>query len=163
VDGLTGVSSRSHFVECARIAFKDAKQRVSLVLLDMDFFKQINDSFGHATGDWVLKTVCDTVKAQLRKTDILGRLGGEEFAMCLPLFTEEEVSALAERCRAAIAAIDTAPSGCSFAITASLGIATRDSDGPLTFEETLAAADKALYLSKNEGRNRVTVYQHPGI
>jgi diguanylate cyclase (GGDEF)-like protein len=131
------------------------------VLLDMDHFKKINDSFGHATGDWVLKTVCDTVKAQLRKTDLLGRLGGEEFAICLPQFAEEEVGALAERCRVAIAAIDTTPSGFSFKITASLGIATRCGGGPLNFEETLAAADKALYFSKNEGRNRVTVYQPP--
>ena len=123
---------------------------------------QVNDTYGHATGDWVLKTVCDTVKAQLRKTDILGRLGGEEFAICLPLSTEEDVRALAERCRVAIAAVDTASSGFSFQITASLGIATHCGGGPLNFEETLAAADKALYFSKNEGRNRVTVYQHPG-
>jgi len=162
VDGLTQVSNRTHFVACARQAFKDSNRGVSLVLLDMDFFKKINDTYGHATGDWVLKTVCDTVKTQLRKTDMLGRLGGEEFALCLPRFSEEEVSALAERCRAAIAAIDTAPSGFGFEMTASFGIATRSMEGPLSFEETLAAADKALYFSKNEGRNRVTVYQHPG-
>ncbi len=162
VDGLTQVSNRAHFMACARQAFKNPDSRVSLVLLDMDFFKRINDTFGHATGDWVLKTVCDTVKTQLRKTDTLGRLGGEEFAMCLPLFTEEETCALAERCRVAIAAIDTAPSGFSFEITASFGIAIRGVGGSLNFEETLAAADKALYLSKNEGRNRVTVYQHSG-
>lgn len=162
VDGLTQASNRAHFMACSTRAFKDNRSRVSLVLLDMDFFKRINDTHGHATGDWVLKTVCDTVKAQLRKTDMLGRLGGEEFAICLPQFTQEEVSAVAERCRAAIAAIDTGPSGFAFGITASFGIATRDIGGPLNFEETLAAADKALYLSKNEGRNRVTVYQHPG-
>lgn len=162
VDGLTQVSNRAHFVACARQAFKDSDKQVSLVLLDMDHFKNINDTFGHAAGDWVLKAVCDTVKAQLRNTDMLGRLGGEEFAICLPLFTVEKVRALAERCRAAIAAIDTRPSGFSFEITASFGIASRDINGPLSFEETLAAADKALYLSKNEGRNRVTVYQHSG-
>jgi diguanylate cyclase (GGDEF)-like protein len=128
----------------------------------MDYFKTINDSYGHAAGDWVLKTVCDTVKTQLRKTDILGRLGGEEFAMCLPQFSEEEVNALAERCRVAIAAIDSAPSGFSFLVSASFGIATHGVNGLITFEETLAAADKALYLSKAEGRNRVTVYQHSG-
>jgi diguanylate cyclase (GGDEF)-like protein len=162
VDGLTQVSNRAHFMACSHQVFKDNRSRVSLVLLDMDFFKKINDTHGHATGDWVLKSVCDTVKAQLRKTDILGRLGGEEFAICLPQFTEDEVRAVAERCRAAIAAIDTRPSGFDFQITASFGIATRDIGGPLNFEETLAAADKALYFSKNEGRNRVTVYQHPG-
>ncbi|MDD5333157.1 MAG: GGDEF domain-containing protein [Rhodoferax sp.] len=162
VDGLTQVSNRAHFVASARQVFRSAKTGVSLVLLDMDFFKKINDTYGHATGDWVLRAVCDAVKTQLRKTDLLGRLGGEEFALCLPLFTPEEAKAMAERCRAAIAAIDTGPSGFSFEITASLGIASRDINGPLNFEETLAAADKALYFSKNEGRNRVTVYQHSG-
>lgn len=162
VDALTQVSSRGHFTACARQAFKGSGSRVSLVLFDMDLFKHVNDRFGHATGDWVLKTVCDTVRAQLRKTDHLGRIGGEEFAICLPQFSEEEVIALAERCRAAIAAIDTRPSGFEFQITASFGIATSDQDGPVNFDEALAAADKALYLSKNEGRNRVTVYQHPG-
>ena len=116
---------------------KDSRQRVSLVLFDMDFFKNINDTYGHATGDWVLKNVSDAVKTQLRKTDMLGRLGGEEFGICLPKFTAEEVKAVAERCRAAIAAIDTSPSGFEFEITASFGIATRDIDGPLNFEETL--------------------------
>jgi diguanylate cyclase (GGDEF)-like protein len=162
IDGLTQVSNRAHFVARARLAFKDSDRSVSLVLLDMDHFKTINDSYGHAAGDWVLKTVCDTVKTQLRKTDILGRLGGEEFAMCLPQFSEEEVNALAERCRVAIAAIDSAPSGFSFLVSASFGIATHGVNGLITFEETLAAADKALYLSKAEGRNRVTVYQHSG-
>jgi PleD family two-component response regulator len=70
---------------------------------------------------------------------------------------------LAQRCRLAIAAIDTAPCGFSFQITASLGIATRGGNELVTFEETLAAADKALYLSKNEGRNRVTVFHHAGF
>jgi diguanylate cyclase (GGDEF)-like protein len=162
VDGLTQVSSRAHFVACAQQMFNGSEHSVSVLLLDMDHFKEINDRFGHATGDWVLKTVCDTIKTQLRKADLLGRLGGEEFAICLPQFTEDEVKSLAERCRLAIAAIDTAPSGFNFQITASLGIATRGGNELVKFEETLAAADKALYLSKNEGRNRVTVYQHSG-
>lgn len=159
VDGLTQVSNRAHFITCATQSFKSAENRVSIVLFDMDSFKNINDTFGHAVGDWVLKTVCDTVKTQLRKTDALGRLGGEEFAICLPNFTEEEAQALAERCRAAIAAIDTNPSGFSFVITASFGVATRGMRGQYSFEETLAAADKALYFAKNEGRNRVSLYQ----
>lgn len=162
VDGLTQVSNRAHFTESAQQAFRDTSRRVSLVLFDMDFFKKVNDTYGHATGDWVLTTVCETVKAHLRKTDLMGRLGGEEFAMCLPVFSEEEVLALAERCRAAVAAIDTAPSGFSFEITSSFGIATRAIGEHTSFEATLAAADKALYFSKNEGRNRVTLYQHPG-
>jgi diguanylate cyclase (GGDEF)-like protein len=158
-DGLTQVSNRAHFMACAMHAFKDARIEVSVVLFDMDFFKKINDAFGHAAGDWVLKTVCEVVKTQLRKADVLGRLGGEEFALCLVGMTPEEVLVLAERCRVAIAAVDTTPSGFIFDITASFGIATRPAHALSTFEEVLAAADKALYLSKNEGRNRVSVYQ----
>ncbi len=159
IDALTQVNNRGHFVTSARRVFVHTSGKVSLVLFDMDLFKHINDTYGHSTGDWVLKTVCDVVRAQLRNIDMLGRLGGEEFAICLPLSSDEEVSALAERCRAAVEAIDTKSTGFSFPITASFGIATRESGGSQSFEETLVAADKALYFSKNQGRNRVTVFQ----
>jgi len=162
VDGLTQVCSRAHFIACARQAFRATGQDTSLVLFDMDFFKAINDTYGHATGDWVLKTVCHTVQQQLPKTALLGRLGGEEFAICLPQFSAHEARTLAEHCRAAIADIGAHPSGLNLEIRASFGVATRSIQGPNTFEETLAAADKALYVSKNEGRNRVTAYQPPG-
>nr|WP_295786723.1 GGDEF domain-containing protein [Rhodoferax sp.] len=159
IDGLTQVSNRAHFTASAQHAFKDMARNVSLVLFDMDLFKKINDTYGHAAGDWVLKTVCITVKAQLQKAELLGRLGGEEFAICLPNFPEMEAELFAERCRTAIAAIDTNPSGFAFSITASFGISTRSAGQSTSFEDTLVEADKALYLSKNEGRNRVTVYQ----
>ncbi len=160
IDGLTQVSNRAHFTESAQKAFNDKNSVVSLILFDMDFFKKINDTYGHATGDWVLKTVCHTVKRRLPKDAILGRMGGEEFAVCLPTFSEDEARAVAQRCRTAIAAVDSRHSGFNFQMTASFGIATRFANGTLSFEEALAAADKALYFSKNEGRNRVTVYQH---
>lgn len=160
IDGLTQVSNRAHFTECAQKAFNDKDSVVSLVLFDMDFFKKINDTYGHATGDWVLKTVCHTVKRRLPKDAILGRMGGEEFAICLPTFSAEETRAVAQRCRTAIATVDSRHSGFNFQMTASFGIATRDANGSFSFEQALAAADKALYFSKNEGRNRVTVYQH---
>nr|WP_295769799.1 GGDEF domain-containing protein [Rhodoferax sp.] len=159
IDGLTQVSNRAHFTASAQHAFKDMARNVSLVLFDMDLFKKINDTYGHAAGDWVLKTVCITVKAQLQKAELLGRLGGEEFAICLPNFPEMEAELFAERCRTAIAAIDTNPSGFVFSVTASFGISTRNAGQSTSFEDTLVEADKALYLSKNEGRNRVTVYQ----
>ena len=159
VDGLTQVSNRTHVTVTAQKAFSDPARNVSLVLFDMDFFKRINDTYGHPTGDWVLKTVCDTVKPELQKTALLGRLGGEEFALCLTDCTEEDARALAERCRAAVAAIGAHPSGLVLEISASFGVATRSAHQPDSFEEILVQADKALYLSKNGGRNRVTVYQ----
>lgn len=157
-DGLTDISNRTHFIASSHKVFANNRQNVSLVLFDMDHFKKINDTFGHAAGDWVLKNICAVVKSQLRKTDLVGRLGGEEFGICLPASTEEEVVALAERCRAAISEIDTMDSGYKFSISASFGIATRGKAGNQTFDETLAAADKALYQSKGSGRNRVSVY-----
>jgi diguanylate cyclase (GGDEF)-like protein len=98
----------------------------------------------------------------LQTTEFLGRLGGEEFAFCLPNSTQDQAEILSERCRSAIAAIDTHPSGFDFQISASFGIATRRAGQTTSFEDTLVQADKALYLSKNEGRNRVTVYLHSG-
>ncbi|MEO7107150.1 MAG: GGDEF domain-containing protein [Rhodoferax sp.] len=160
IDGLTQVSNRAHFTTCAHQVFANAKREASVILFDMDFFKKINDTYGHAAGDWVLRTVCATVKNQLQKNDCFGRLGGEEFALCLEGVTSEKAVNLAERCRASIAAIDTQPCGFDFSITASFGVATHDTSQWASFEETLVAADKALYLSKSEGRNRVTVYQH---
>ncbi len=165
VDGLTQVSNRAHFMTCAGLVFMDITHTVSLVLFDMDSFKQINDTYGHAVGDWVLKHVCAVVKAELRSVekaanvDLFGRLGGEEFVVCLPGFAEVETRALAQRCCAAIATIDTHPSGFDFPITASFGVATRHVNEPASFEDTLVQADRALYVSKNEGRNRVSVFQ----
>ena len=159
IDGLTQISNRAYFIESAKQALRNPINSVSLVLIDMDHFKSINDTFGHSTGDWVLKTVCDAVKSQLRPTDLFGRLGGEEFAICLTNLSDSGVLALAQRCRAGVAAIDTTPSGTQFLISASFGIATLGVRGNTSFEDILAAADKALYLSKNGGRNLVSVFQ----
>lgn len=158
IDGLTQVSNRTHFVARATQAFKNPAEQISLMLFDMDHFKKINDTYGHATGDWVLTTVSARVRSLIGKTDLVGRLGGEEFAVCLPGVGQADVLALAERCRAAIARINTGASGYAFPISASFGIATRGDHGLFNFEETLAAADKALYVSKSEGRDRVSVY-----
>jgi diguanylate cyclase (GGDEF)-like protein len=159
IDGLTQISNRAYFIESAKQTLKNPANSVTLILFDMDHFKSINDTFGHSTGDWVLRTVCNAVKSQLRPTDLFGRLGGEEFAICLVNLSEQGVLALAERCRAGVAAIDTKPSGAQFLISASFGIATHGVRGNTSFEDILAAADKALYFSKNGGRNLVSVFQ----
>lgn len=159
IDGLTQVSNRAHFVACGMQQFEKTEGSINVILFDMDHFKNINDSFGHAVGDWVLKAVSASVKSLLPKAEMLGRLGGEEFAICLPKLNQLEALALAEQCRAAIAAIDSSPSGFAFPVTASFGVACRGMRGLREFEDTLAAADKALYFSKTEGRNRVSLYQ----
>lgn len=159
IDGLTQAASRTHFMTCAHETFKMRTGSISIILFDMDLFKNINDTYGHATGDWVLKNVGETVKAHLRKVDLFGRLGGEEFGICMPDSNALSALQLAERCRAAIALIDTEPSGHAFTLAASFGVATVDSNGLNTFEATLEAADKALYRSKADGRNCVSVFQ----
>ncbi|MBX9901291.1 MAG: GGDEF domain-containing protein [Burkholderiaceae bacterium] len=159
MDGLTQVSNRAHFIACCNLIFKRADQQVSLVLFDMDNFKKINDTFGHASGDWVLKNVCAAIQKTLRKNDVFGRLGGEEFGLCLVDLTDDEVLACAERWRAVVEEINTTDCGYQFSISASFGAASRGKHGLQSFEETLAAADKALYVSKNNGRNRVSVYE----
>ncbi len=159
LDALTQLSNRGHFVACGMQQFEKTQGDISVILFDMDHFKNINDGFGHASGDWVLKAVSARVTALLPKAGMLGRLGGEEFAICLPKFDTHQALALAESCRAAIAAIDSLPSGFAFPITASFGVASRGMRELKEFEDTLAAADKALYFSKTEGRNRVSLYQ----
>lgn len=159
-DSLTRVSNRAHFVAEAKMAMNQSTRAVNLIVFDMDHFKHINDTYGHPTGDWVLQAVCEAVKLELNHGDAFGRLGGEEFALCIPDRSPEAVRALAERCRIAILSIDTLPSGHAFAITSSFGVATRAPGETTTYEQMLAAADKALYVSKNNGRNRVTMF-HP--
>jgi diguanylate cyclase (GGDEF)-like protein len=158
IDGLTKISNRSHFIACAHQAFKDARGSISVIVFDMDQFKLINDTYGHAAGDWVLKTVSSTIAACLRSHDMFGRLGGEEFAICLPHTSEQEAAALAERCRGAVETIDSSPSGEEFGLTASFGIAIRPPNGAAGFEEVLAAADRALYQAKDKGRNCIVPY-----
>jgi diguanylate cyclase (GGDEF)-like protein len=157
-DGLTKISNRSHFIACAHEAFKDARGSISVILFDMDEFKLINDTYSHAAGDWVLKTISSTIAGCLRSHDMFGRLGGEEFAICLPRASEQEALALAERCRAAIEAIDSTPSGHQFTLSASFGIAVRPPGGVAGFEEVLAAADRVLYQAKHMGRNRIVPF-----
>ncbi|MDP1976701.1 GGDEF domain-containing protein [Undibacterium sp.] len=158
-DGLTQAANRMHFISFANEAFKMRTGSVSVILFDMDLFKNINDTHGHGTGDWVLKAVSETVKTHLRKVDLFGRLGGEEFGICMPDSSQASALQLAERCRMAIAMIDTEPSGHIFSLSASFGVATVDGNGLSNFDETLEAADKALYRSKAEGRNCVNVFR----
>lgn len=157
-DALTGALSRRHFLELAgRERARAAREGngLAVLLLDIDHFKRVNDTHGHAGGDAVLRAFHATCAAQLRAHDLLGRLGGEEFGVVLPATGREVARQVAERLRAAVAAEPVAlPGGGAVAITVSIGLAftasaAQDIDG------LLAAADAALYRAKREGRNRV--------
>jgi diguanylate cyclase (GGDEF)-like protein len=126
------------------------RRPLSLIMLDIDHFKRVNDAHGHPTGDAVIKRVARCVASTVRAADHVARLGGEELAVLAPEIDSTGALALAERIRRAVAA-GTEP----VAVTVSLGACTWAS-GPLEIEELLRRADEALYRSKDAGRNRTT-------
>jgi diguanylate cyclase (GGDEF)-like protein len=159
VDPLTGIANRRSFLhECNELMKRHASSPcpAAVLLIDLDHFKSINDRLGHAIGDRALQVFADTAKAHLRSTDLVGRLGGEEFAAVLYDAGREKALALAERIRSAFAEaamdVDGRPAGA----TVSIGMAI-NGDQPLDVAELLAQADHALYFAKARGRNRVEV------
>lgn len=156
-DALTGVSNRYHFNELAAQSLSHCKKQqltAGVVMFDLDHFKQINDQFGHAIGDWVLKQVVESCRNFMRIDDIFGRLGGEEFAIILPGCHADKALMLAEICRDAIEDIDTSASGHTFVLTASFGVTSTDGSG-YDLKQLLADADTAMYDAKKQGRNQV--------
>ncbi len=161
-DELTGISNRRHFMQLLQNEFHRARryQRTSsLVVVDIDFFKKINDSLGHPAGDEVLRHFAAFLQAQLRKQDSVGRLGGEEFALLLPETSASEAVCMIERVQKELrsATLDTiAP---DFHYTFSAGVAELLSNAESDVENWLSNADKALYEAKRTGRNKVVLFQ----
>lgn len=161
-DGLTGISNRPHFIDLAEVVLQRssrARQEVCVMLCDLDHFKQINDRFGHAAGDLVLKQTVAACQAHLRAVDVFGRFGGEEFGFVLPGCTLSEARQRAEQIRLAIAGTSTPCEGVEGPIpgvSASFGIANSGASG-YELRHLLAQADAALYQAKRSGRNRVSV------
>jgi diguanylate cyclase (GGDEF)-like protein len=125
-----------------------------LISIDLDHFKQINDTHGHATGDVVLKHTVALCQRQLRPTDLFGRLGGEEFGILLPDCTLDQGMAIADRIRTAIEGTPVNGDGCLVAFSASIGLASTDTSG-YELQRLRKDADAALYRAKRTGRNRV--------
>jgi diguanylate cyclase (GGDEF)-like protein len=156
VDSLTGMLNRRAFFERADNARQLAlrlRKPIALLMLDIDHFKQLNDSFGHACGDEALKAFADTARGALRDHDLIGRLGGEEFALALPGTTLDGALEAAERLRLAVKEAPMLACTPAYRMTVSIGVVMID-----TFEEltaALARADHALYAAKTGGRNRV--------
>lgn len=160
-DALTGISNRLHFSQRAPGMLADCArhgQPVALVMFDLDGFKTINDRHGHACGDWVLVEVARVCRAQCAPGDLMARLGGEEFAILRPGADVEAARELADRCRRVVAALDTAPSGTRFPVSASFGVAVARPGLECGLDALLVQADIALYCAKTGGRNRVSVY-----
>lgn len=156
-DMLTGLLNRRAINEAAAATLVEAEvfgRSVGVVLFDIDHFKSINDSHGHAVGDAVLMAIAREVGPVLDDTAAFARYGGEEFIVLLPRTTETEALALAERVRLAIAQIHF-PQAPNLAVTSSFGIAVRPEDSAQTWENLVAIADQRLYHAKRAGRNRV--------
>lgn len=152
-DSLTGSLTRRAFLD-RMDRLMENQQPASLLLIDLDHFKSVNDTFGHPIGDLVLKSVATTVQGSLRRTDAFGRLGGEEFAVLLPGADEQGALAFADRLRAEVAA-RALPEIAGANITLSIGIAGHDKDE--SRDQWMARADHALYAAKTTGRNRCVV------
>lgn len=155
-DVLTQSSNRRHFFECAQQAFDNAREAgtpLAFLLLDIDDFKRINDSYGHLAGDKVLKIVADQLRKRLRARDFIARFGGEEFVLLLPQTSPAAAAQVAEALRAAIEACPFHFKGERVVITTSIGLSTFRSGE--RGDQVLKRADAALYRAKDQGRNRV--------
>lgn len=149
-DYLTGTKTRRAFMADLEIASAACTAfSGALVMLDLDHFKAINDRFGHPAGDEVLRSVARACRSKLRRCDVIGRLGGEEFAILLPDVSVSQAKGCAERIREAIAALRVLPDP-AMEVTVSMGVAAVQPD----LQATLAAADAALYRAKEGGRDR---------
>lgn len=160
LDDLTGVYNRRHFDELAAreiYRFQRYGGALSLIMLDLDLFKNINDTYGHAAGDSVLVAAVRTFRENLRKTDIIGRFGGEEFIILLPETDLPAAAILAEKLRLALEHLVICCNDKTFAVTASFGVTGVVSPDTATFEDLFARVDRNLYEAKQSGRNRVCI------
>jgi diguanylate cyclase (GGDEF)-like protein len=161
-DALTGLRNRRGFLAAAEAALARAArhgERASVVMLDLDRFKAINDAHGHAAGDAVLRATAEVLQSMLRGGDLAGRLGGEEFVLLLPGASAEVAAGAAERLRRALAARVPHPDARA-RVTASFGVATvelRASAPEAALEGALRDADAALYAAKRAGRDRIAL------
>ena len=162
-DSLTGAYTRGFALELMQRAVlkasSDAKT-LSVLMLDLDHFKRINDAHGHACGDLVLKQTANAVQSTLRTGDIVGRFGGEEFVVLLPGADLKQAMGAAERCRAAVEQMKI-PEAPYVSVTASVGVAAFPNHGA-DLDRLLQASDRAMYTAKAKGRNRISGIQPQG-
>ena len=160
-DSLTGLLTRRHFLE---LGMRELRRKLrndselSVLVIDLDHFKQINDSYGHAAGDKVLSAIGELCRSQLREVDLVGRLGGEEFGVLLPDAGLELAGQIAERLRQTQASFTCSHGGKPISVTMSIGVS---GVGPeeKALENAFSRADKALYLAKEKGRNQCVVWE----
>ncbi|GAP09802.1 protein containing diguanylate cyclase (GGDEF) domain [Bellilinea caldifistulae] len=160
-DGLTGFYNRRYFYELAEIEMRRSQRYggdLSLVMIDIDLFKNVNDRLGHTAGDQVLMRLSQCLRSQIRASDSIGRYGGEEFVILLPETNVQNALEVAERLRRSAEECTTFVGHTAIQVTISLGVAQMDEDC-LNVDDLFHRADRALYLAKQNGRNRVCAWQ----
>lgn len=160
-DALTGICNRQHFSERAAAALVQCARNAEpavLVMFDLDHFKQVNDRFGHAAGDWALQRVAEAVRPLCRDVDAFGRLGGEEFALFLPGLDAAAAARLAGDAQARFGAVDTGAAGYGFRIAASFGVASVET-ADYSLATLMRQADQAMYAAKRGGRRQTRVFE----
>ncbi len=160
-DGLTGIYNHRYFQEEINRQFAVAnrnKTDLCLLIIDIDHFKQINDNYGHAFGDHILKKLTKVISTFIRSSDFFARYGGEEFAVLLPSTNASGGSILAENIRAKFENYEFSDNKNTAKITVSIGIASKHNSKPKSSSEIFEYADKALYVAKNMGRNQISIY-----
>jgi diguanylate cyclase (GGDEF)-like protein/PAS domain S-box-containing protein len=160
-DGLTGINNRRHLFQLAEHEYEIAvryQQPLSVIMFDIDHFKKVNDTFGHAVGDQMLQLVTKVASAELRSADVIGRYGGEEFVIILPMTNARQAYPLAERIRLGVEAARVPTIKGDAAVTLSLGIVeTFNGMQAESIEKIINAADAVMYAAKQAGRNRTEI------
>lgn len=160
IDRLTGLFNRGHWEECLKHEFARTQRYdspLSLVMIDIDHFKSVNDSFGHPAGDQIIRSLAEVVREHVRDVDIAGRYGGEEFAILLPDTGKDGALVFAERLRSSVERLRVEHDGHVIPFTISLGVA-QPTALCVDHRMLIEWADQALYASKKGGRNQVSVY-----
>lgn len=155
-DELTKIANRRFVINLLEKKLQQKTEDLSVIILDIDFFKDINDKYGHDIGDKVLIEVSDNIKKCLRKTDVLGRIGGEEFLIVLENTNLQEAEIVAEKIKNSIGNLSIKTEKNIIKITISLGVSQHIKED---MKELIANADKSLYVSKNTGKNKVTLFK----
>ncbi|RSM90420.1 sensor domain-containing diguanylate cyclase [Kibdelosporangium aridum] len=154
-DAKTGVLTAGEWQRRTSAELARASQACGVLMIDVDFFKRINDTHGHLAGDAVLRAIASTISDEVRKGDLVGRFGGEEFVVLLPMTSHDHSLSVAERIRRAVTLLEVTHSGTVMqGISVSIGVAVR-ADSGVSLDDVLAAADQAMYRAKKQGRNKV--------
>jgi diguanylate cyclase (GGDEF)-like protein len=160
-DQVTGLYNRHHFFTVVQHFLEESRRYglpLTCLMLDLDYFKSVNDHYGHIFGDYVLKMVAERFRNNTRKSDLLARYGGEEFVLVAPSTDIRTAGVLGERIRAAVEREPFTLGNVTANVTISAGISGTEliTTGP--FDHLLDSSDQALYIAKHEGRNRVVIY-----